>query len=296
MVVSIEQHVDWVERRASPTCARSASTRSSRRRRPRTGWVQHVNDCADITLYPARELLVHGRQRAGQAARLPALHRRRRPLPEDLRRGRAPRLSRLRLRRSGRAPLQRRRGRAGCSPTSRWCSSCIAELGLPPMETMSVGRRARALRRPRSAVDGRPGRTWARSSTACSPVRPDRCAYRLYRPASPGPHPIVAYFHGGGWVLGGLDSDDPFCRDLCVAVGRDRGVGRLPPRARGALPRGGRRRVRRRSLDRRRTPTSWAARRAGSRCAGGARAATSPPSSASSRAMPAGHRSPGRCW
>jgi acetyl esterase/lipase len=39
--------------------------------------------------------------------------------------------------------------------------------------------------------------------------------YRLYRPASPGPHPIVAYFHGGGWVLGSLDSDDPFCRDLC---------------------------------------------------------------------------------
>jgi acetyl esterase/lipase len=24
------------------------------------------------------------------------------------------------------------------------------------------------------------------------------------------------YFHGGGWVLGGADSDDPFCRDLCV--------------------------------------------------------------------------------
>src|SRR5207244_5495427 len=41
-------------------------------------------------------------------------------------------------------------------------------------------------------------------------------AYRRYRPASPGPHPIVVYFHGGGWVLGGLDSDDPFCRDLCV--------------------------------------------------------------------------------
>ena len=40
--------------------------------------------------------------------------------------------------------------------------------------------------------------------------------YRLYRPASPGPHPIVAYFHGGGWVLGGADSDDPLCRDLCI--------------------------------------------------------------------------------
>ena len=27
---------------------------------------------------------------------------------------------------------------------------------------------------------------------------------------------MVAYFHGGGWVLGGADSDDPFCRDLCL--------------------------------------------------------------------------------
>ena len=42
------------------------------------------------------------------------------------------------------------------------------------------------------------------------------CGYRLYRPAAPGPHPIVVYFHGGGWVLGSHESDDPFCRDLCV--------------------------------------------------------------------------------
>ncbi|BCI89321.1 hypothetical protein NIIDMKKI_45270 [Mycobacterium kansasii] len=44
-------------------------------------------------------------------------------------------------------------------------------------------------------------------------------AYRLYRPASPGPnllHPLVVYFHGGGWVLGDQTSDDPLCRDLCV--------------------------------------------------------------------------------
>jgi acetyl esterase/lipase len=41
-------------------------------------------------------------------------------------------------------------------------------------------------------------------------------AYRLYRPATPGPHPIVVYFHGGGYVLGDATSDDPLCRDLCV--------------------------------------------------------------------------------
>jgi acetyl esterase/lipase len=27
---------------------------------------------------------------------------------------------------------------------------------------------------------------------------------------------VVAYFHGGGWVIGSHTSDDPFCRDLCV--------------------------------------------------------------------------------
>ena len=43
--------------------------------------------------------------------------------------------------------------------------------------------------------------------------------YRLYRPATPGPHPIVVYFHGGGWVLGDQQSDDPFCRDMCRRTG-----------------------------------------------------------------------------
>ncbi|MFM8390462.1 MAG: alpha/beta hydrolase, partial [Actinomycetota bacterium] len=39
--------------------------------------------------------------------------------------------------------------------------------------------------------------------------------YRIYRPESSGPHPIVVYYHGGGWVLGSHTSDDPLCRDLC---------------------------------------------------------------------------------
>ncbi len=41
----------------------------------------------------------------------------------------------------------------------------------------------------------------------------------LYRPATPGPHPLVVYYHGGGWVLGSHETDDPFCRDLCARSG-----------------------------------------------------------------------------
>jgi acetyl esterase/lipase len=43
--------------------------------------------------------------------------------------------------------------------------------------------------------------------------------YRLYRPNTDGPLPIVVYYHGGGWVLGDTLSDDPFCRDLAVRAG-----------------------------------------------------------------------------
>src|SRR5687768_1418508 len=36
---------------------------------------------------------------------------------------------------------------------------------------------------------------------------------RLYRPEPPdaGPLPAVVYLHGGGWVLGGVDSVDAAC-------------------------------------------------------------------------------------
>jgi acetyl esterase len=42
---------------------------------------------------------------------------------------------------------------------------------------------------------------------------------RVYRPATPGPHPVVVNFHGGGWVLGTLDMDDLRCHHVAVNAG-----------------------------------------------------------------------------
>ncbi|MQY09109.1 alpha/beta hydrolase [Actinomadura macrotermitis] len=44
---------------------------------------------------------------------------------------------------------------------------------------------------------------------------------RLYRPEPPaaGPLPLLVYLHGGGWVLGGVESVDVACRDLAAAAG-----------------------------------------------------------------------------
>jgi acetyl esterase len=41
---------------------------------------------------------------------------------------------------------------------------------------------------------------------------------RVYRPATPGPHPTVVFFHGGGLVLGDLDTHDDHTRLLCRDV------------------------------------------------------------------------------
>ena len=37
---------------------------------------------------------------------------------------------------------------------------------------------------------------------------------RVYKPVPSGTLPALVYFHGGGWVLGGLDSHDRECRAL----------------------------------------------------------------------------------
>jgi acetyl esterase len=42
---------------------------------------------------------------------------------------------------------------------------------------------------------------------------------RIYTPAGAGPHPVLVYFHGGGWVLCNLDTHDGTCRSLCNQAG-----------------------------------------------------------------------------
>ncbi len=41
---------------------------------------------------------------------------------------------------------------------------------------------------------------------------------RIYRPAADGPLPVLAYFFGGGWTLGSIETSDAICRSLANAV------------------------------------------------------------------------------
>ena len=42
---------------------------------------------------------------------------------------------------------------------------------------------------------------------------------RIYRPTGAGPHPVMMYFHGGGFVFGDLGIVDKVCRTWCNASG-----------------------------------------------------------------------------
>lgn len=67
---------------------------------------------------------------------------------------------------------------------------------------------------------------WARSPKLREPLAraEDRTVaggvpVRLYTPEGKGPFPVLLYFHGGGWVLGDLESHDDVCRSLARRAG-----------------------------------------------------------------------------
>ena len=49
-------------------------------------------------------------------------------------------------------------------------------------------------------------------------VPPDDIPARLYQPAA-GPTALVVYLHGGGWVIGNIETHDRACRRLAAASG-----------------------------------------------------------------------------
>ena len=64
---------------------------------------------------------------------------------------------------------------------------------------------------------------------------------RIYTPKklrqANGLSPCLVFFHGGGWVIGNLDSHDVVCRMLAHQGELIVDLGRLPPRARAQIPR-----------------------------------------------------------
>ncbi len=212
MAVSIEQHADWVL-----DCLGHLSAGGFDVIEPtemaEAGWTQHVNDCADITLYPAANSWYIGANVPGK----PRVF-----LPycggfDFYRAGCDEVVARdyLGFTMSGPDGSRCNDGVVRrLQPDVEMVLNAVAALNLPPIESMPVAD-ARAFYAQMAMVRP-PGPDVGEIVDGVLPGATGDLVYRLYRPPTPGPHPIVVYFHGGGYVLGDAIADDPLCRDLCV--------------------------------------------------------------------------------
>jgi acetyl esterase/lipase len=212
MAVSIEQHVDFVA--DVLTYAREHGfDRIEPTELAEAGWMQHSEDAAAITLFPQANSWYVGANIPGKPRTFMAY-----TAGVDFYRAACDELvarDYLGFKFTGRDGSQCNDGVVRrLQPDVQMVLEQLAALNLPPMESMPPDQ-ARAFWDELNS--GRPpGPDVGEIVDGVLPGAAGTLAYRAYRPASQGPHPMIVYFHGGGWVIGHLDSDDPLCRDLCV--------------------------------------------------------------------------------
>ncbi len=99
-----------------------------------------------------------------------------------------------------------------------------AEVGLwPPAQGLSVESARQRLEDLFAAQSAEPV---ANVENYSIPGPEEPIPVRLYEPDAAGPHPVLVYFHGGGWVAGSLDTHDSVCAALtnrvnCLTVSVD---------------------------------------------------------------------------
>lgn len=215
MIVSIEQHVDWICDTVTHLDANGFETIEPTPT-AEAAWGTHVNDFANLTLFPQANSWYMGANVPGKPrVFLPyvgGVDGYRQICNEIVER------DYLGFTLTGGDQDQRNDGIIReLKPDVNVMLEMVAEFGMPPLESLPVAD-ARALSD--AGKDTRaPGPDVGEVVDGTYPGAAGDLDYRLYRPATPGPHGIVIYYHGGGWVLGDATSDDPFCRDLCVQSG-----------------------------------------------------------------------------
>jgi acetyl esterase len=89
----------------------------------------------------------------------------------------------------------------------------MAAMGRPPIHQLSVPD-ARETAEGMISMAGDPAEVAAVDDITI-PVDGSEIGARVYTPDGDGPHPVVMFFHGGGWVICSLDTHDHVCRSIC---------------------------------------------------------------------------------
>ena len=92
----------------------------------------------------------------------------------------------------------------------------LAASGMPPIESMTPEDARVATDAMLSAVADVPELASVEDRRIPGPA--GEIPIRVYKPESRVAQPIVVYFHGGGFVIGSLNSHDPLCRVLAGRI------------------------------------------------------------------------------
>jgi acetyl esterase len=90
--------------------------------------------------------------------------------------------------------------------------------GEPPLYTLTVAQARAADLAAIRASAGEPEPV-AEVTDRTLPGPDGELPVRIYRPTASGPLPVLAYYFGGGWTLGSIDTSDAICRSLANAAG-----------------------------------------------------------------------------
>ncbi|GAA5232043.1 alpha/beta hydrolase [Verticiella sediminum] len=105
-------------------------------------------------------------------------------------------------------------------PQARVLIDLMAERGIAPIHTQPP-EAARQQYRERGALTQPEPPALARVEDLSAPGPHGPIALRLYAASTPqqGRLPVLVYYHGGGWVIGDLQTHDTLCRQLAQASG-----------------------------------------------------------------------------
>ncbi|HLZ72939.1 MAG TPA: alpha/beta hydrolase [Dehalococcoidia bacterium] len=109
-------------------------------------------------------------------------------------------------------------------PQARAVLDQMAALGDPPLGTATVEETRRNMAARRAGMP--PGEPVAKTEDRSVPGPAGSVPVRIYTPEGRAPFPVLVYFHGGGWVIGDIESHDASVRALtnrsgCVIVSVD---------------------------------------------------------------------------
>ena len=102
-------------------------------------------------------------------------------------------------------------------PQAQKVVDALAALNLKPFRDSSPAE-ARESMRSRTAALG-PFEEVPAVADPRVPVTGGEITVRVYKPAGMGPHPVLVFYHGGGWVIGDLYTHDGICRSIVNAAG-----------------------------------------------------------------------------